>query len=125
MRPNTTSPWRPTLLAVLCLAAMTTPGCEGCNTKGPPPPDLGYVQARVIETAGEGITGPLAGSVVGDVLMENERIRVVLQKPGRALALNPYGGNIIDADVIRDSGFEGDRFGEVGLFVNSTITMAR
>ena len=115
---------RPALLALLGLITMTSSGCGGCGTKGPPPPDLGYAHARVIDSTSDAIAGPLAGAIAGDVLMENEHIRVVLQKPGRALALNPYGGNIIDADVIRDSGFEGDRFGEVGLFVNSTITMA-
>jgi len=84
----------------------------------------GYVAARVLEDSDDGISGPLAGAVTGDVLMENDLIRVVLQQPGRALALNPYGGNIIDADVVRDDGVERDRFGEVGLFVNSTITCA-
>ena len=84
----------------------------------------GFVAARVLEEGDEAIGGPLAGAVTGDVLMENDRIRVILQKPGRALALNPYGGNIIDADVVRDDGVEHDRFGEAGLFVNSTITCA-
>ena len=86
--------------------------------------DDGFVTARVLQEDDEAIGGPLAGSVTGDVLMENDRIRVVLQKPGRALALNPYGGNIIDADVVRDDGVDRDRFGEAGLFVNSTITCA-
>jgi len=86
--------------------------------------DDGFVAVTVLEDADDAIGGPLAGAIGGDVLMENDRIRVVLQKPGRALALNPHGGNIIDADVVRDGGIGRDRFGEAGLFVNSTITCA-
>ncbi len=84
----------------------------------------GTVSAAVLETLDDAIGGPLAGAVVGDVLVANDRIRVVLQKPGRALALNPYGGNIVDADVVRDDGVDRDRWGEAGLFMNSTITCA-
>ena len=103
----------------------------GCPEEEEPPGDdddttgaPGTVSARVLASSDEGIGGPLAGAVPGDVLMENEQIRVVLQQPGRALALNPYGGNIIDADVVRADGVGHDRFGEAGLFVNSTITCA-
>ena len=84
----------------------------------------GVVSAAVIESLDEAIGGPLSGAVVGDVILANDRIRVALQKPGRALALNPYGGNIIDADVVRDDGVDRDRWGEAGLFMNSTITCA-
>ncbi len=105
-------------------------GCDGCGGDDPPLPDddddaaPGYVSARVLEDGDPAIGGPLAGAITGDVMMENERVRVVLQQPGRALALNPYGGNIVDADVVRADGIGRDRFGEAGLFINSTITCA-
>jgi hypothetical protein len=115
------------LLALLLIA----PACDGDDddddTTGSPDDDdaaVGDVSAIELESLDDAIGGPLAGAVVGDVLMANDRIHVVLQKPGRALALNPYGGNIIDADVIRDDGVDRDRFGEAGLFINSTITCA-
>ena len=84
----------------------------------------GTVSASLIESLDDAIGGPLAGAVIGDVILANDRIHVVLQQPGRALALNPYGGNIIDADVVRDDGVDRDRFGEAGLFINSTATCA-
>ena len=68
--------------------------------------------------------GPLARAIAGDVALQNEQIRVVLQKPGRSPALNPYGGNIIDAGHVTAEGVSGDRFGEVGLFLNSAFTCA-
>jgi len=50
---------------------------------------------------------------------------MVLQEPGRSLAINPYGGNVIDADIVRAEGEPGqDRFGEVGLFLNAAFTLA-
>jgi hypothetical protein len=112
------------LAAVLCLA-----GCDGCDDDPRPPLDddddaPGYTSARILGDGDPAIGGPLAGAIAGDVLLENERVRAVLQKPGRALALNPYGGNIIDADVVRVDGIGRDSFGEAGLFINSTITCA-
>ena len=112
-------PLTPAPLALLALSGLR---CDGCGDKGETGAP-GQVSATVLTDADEGIGGPLAGERAGDVLLQNDRIRVVLQKPGRALALNPYGGNIIDADVVRE-GDGRDRFGEVGLFINTTITCA-
>jgi len=81
--------------------------------------------AVVLESTDDGIGGPLAWARPGDVLLSNEHIRLVVQQPGRSLAINPYGGNVIDADVIRPDGEPGeDRFGEVGLFLNAAYTIA-
>jgi hypothetical protein len=99
-----------------------------CGCPGDDPPVLSpipaFVSAHTLKDGEAGIGGPLSQGLPGDVLMENGRIRVVLQQPGRALALNPYGGTILDADVVRGDGLDRDRFGEVGLFVNSAFAIA-
>ena len=119
------------LLLMLLALLLSAPACDdetGDDDTTPSGDDddaaPGHVNASVLDSLDDAIGGPLRGAVVGDVLVENDRIRIVLQQPGRALALNPYGGNIIDADVVRDDGLDHDRWGEVGLFINSTITCA-
>ncbi len=111
------------LIPVLAIPILTLLGCPG----GDPPllsPIPAFVSASLVGDGDRPIEGPLAQALPGDVLVENGLIRVVLQQPGRALALNPYGGTILDADVVRGDGLHRDRFGEVGLFVNSTIAQA-
>lgn len=51
--------------------------------------------------AQERIDGPAAQGLPGDLFLRNDKIRVVLQQPGRAMALLPGGGTIVDADVVR------------------------
>lgn len=71
-------------------------------------------KARAIESEADLIGGPYAQGRVGDTLLENERIRVVIQAPGRVLSAAPWGGNIIDADVQRPAGTPGrDSFGKL------------
>ena len=101
----------------------------GCHCKGDDPADIVMIDstasASVMDTTADGIGGPLAWARPGDVVLANEHIRLVLQQPGRSLAINPYGGNVIDADIIRPEGQPGeDRFGEVGLFLNAAYTIA-
>jgi hypothetical protein len=99
------------------------PACDGCDKddtddSGP----VGYAAVWEIEQAGQAHLGPLAQAVPGDIVLENELVRVTLQQPGRALQLNPFGGNIIDAGVIEEDGSAWDRFGEAGLFINAAYT---
>lgn len=70
--------------------------------------------AAVVDDASQLIGGGAAHGRVGDFLLQNDRIRVVIQQPGRWIAPIPYGGNIIDADVKRD-GAGRDEFGKMGL----------
>ncbi len=105
--------------------ALLLPACKGCDgedsadTAAP-----GFASVRILEEAGQAHLGPLVQAVPGDIVMENDRVRVTLQKPGRAIQLNPYGGNIIDAGVIEADGSAWDRFGEAGLFLNAAYTCA-
>lgn len=51
------------------------------------------------------IGGPLARCKVGDYLLSNGKIRVVVQDVGRnLLAVGQFGGQIIDADLVRTGG---------------------
>ncbi len=77
----------------------------------------GTARARKIEFAGQLLAGPNAVGKVGDYLLENEKIRVVVQAGGRAFGPLPYGGTIIDADLA-GPGPGNDQFGEVGLLYN-------
>ncbi|MBI5480068.1 MAG: CehA/McbA family metallohydrolase [Deltaproteobacteria bacterium] len=76
--------------------------------------------------AQELIGGSAAQGKVGDYFLRNDRIRVVISQPEREIAPQPYGGNIIDADLLRtaddpyaqhpDSARPGnDRLGEMGV----------
>ncbi|MEW5740405.1 MAG: CehA/McbA family metallohydrolase [Myxococcota bacterium] len=60
--------------------------------------------ATQITEADQLVGGNWAQGVVGDYLLENDRIRVVIQAPGRTISPTPYGGTIIDADLTRASG---------------------
>jgi hypothetical protein len=72
-------------------------------------------RAKVIESAAELIGGGYAQGRLGDVLLENDRARFVIQQPTRAIAPIPYGGTLIDADVRRPSGPGRDEYGKLGL----------
>lgn len=125
-------------LALAPLLALFLSGGGGCNSEPPAPdttplttdPLLPYLPAlppaggpRLVRAgrltpdnfAKEHITGPAAQGRVGDFFMANDRIRVVIQQPGRAIAPVPYGGNVIDLDFVDNP--VGDQFGELGLLL--------
>jgi hypothetical protein len=68
------------------------------------------------ETPDQLIGGESAEGRPGDVVLENDRIRVVLSQPGRHFGMVPFGGWIVDADLKRPAGEAGrDQFGRLGL----------
>jgi hypothetical protein len=72
--------------------------------------------AKTIDDASQLIGGNYAQGRVGDLLLENDRVRVVIQQPSRSIAPIPFGGTIIDADLKRSTGEAGrDEFGKMGL----------
>jgi hypothetical protein len=75
----------------------------------------GAVRGKQISSTSELIGGPNAQGRVGDFLLENERVRVVIQGDGRLFGPLPYGGTILDADLDRSGD---DQFGEIGLLYN-------
>jgi hypothetical protein len=77
----------------------------------------GTVQLRQITSATELIAGPNAHGRVGDYLFENEKIRVIVRGDGRVFGPQPWGGTILDADLVRP-GPGRDQFGALGLLYN-------
>ncbi|MEW5741446.1 MAG: CehA/McbA family metallohydrolase [Myxococcota bacterium] len=75
----------------------------------------GQARGRRITTTAELLAGPNAQGRVGDFLLENEKIRVVIQGEGRLFGPLPYGGTILDAALV---GGGDDQFGELGLLYN-------
>ena len=56
-------------------------------------------------TEGDLLSGPLARGVPGDYVLENEHLRVIIQKPGRLWpSVGTYGGNIIDVSAKDETG---------------------
>ena len=113
-RSSTLARWLPIALLPACKA------CDKDDTGDTTPP--GFASVWVLEQAGQAHTGPLAEAVPGDIVLENDLVRVTLQQPGHFIQLNPYGGNVIDAGVLDDAGQAWDRFGEAGLFLNAAYT---
>jgi hypothetical protein len=69
-------------------------------------------------SAADGLKGPTAFGKAGDYLLQNDQVRVVIQGPGRLFGPLPYGGTILDADLVRADGGSNDQFGELGLLYN-------
>jgi len=75
--------------------------------------------ARVITETADLMQGDSATGRVGDYLIQNELIRVIVQGPDRHIQPNPFGGAIIDADIVRGGGeASSDQFGKVAPFYN-------
>jgi hypothetical protein len=73
-------------------------------------------QAKVIDSASQLIGGQQATGRIGDLLLQNDRIRVVISQPGRDFGRVPFGGGIVDADLRRSGTDPGrDQFGRMGL----------
>jgi hypothetical protein len=82
----------------------------------PPAP---FASAKVVSSGADLVGGELARGVMGDFLLENDKIRVIVQKPGRVMfGIGIYGGNIIDADLRRSCGDERDNFEEIAALIN-------
>ena len=89
--------------AILALAAGVTTSCDGD----------GAVIAKKIDARADLIGGPGALGEVGDYLLANEKIRVIVQDEDYSRGFGIYGGSLIDADLVRPRGF-GDSSGGLG-----------
>ena len=72
-------------------------GLFGCQDTDP------KASARRIATRTELIGGPSALGEVGDFIIENNRIRIVVQDKGFSRGFGIYGGGLIDVDRVRGS----------------------
>lgn len=84
-----------------------------------PEPDA-TASARAASSEADLLDGPLARGVIGDFVLENEHVRVIVQRPGRRwLGIGTYGGNIIDVSAKKaDGSFYPDHMEEFVLGVN-------
>ncbi|MBI5510483.1 MAG: CehA/McbA family metallohydrolase [Deltaproteobacteria bacterium] len=74
---------------------------------GVPTPNAGILTEENVDAIVP--KGETAGGRVGDYFLKNAAATFIIQRPGRELALGPYGGTVIDAAL---TGAE-DRFGEL------------
>lgn len=72
--------------------------------------------AAFITSAEQLIGGENAQGRTGDVLLQNDKVRVIIEQPGRSVGPLLSGGGIIDADLQRGGGEGRDSFGRMGLF---------
>jgi hypothetical protein len=63
------------------------------------------------------------GARKGDFIIRNDKIRVVIQNSSRQISPAPYGGNIIDGDIIRKDGKWEDIIGEISPFIGLSYTI--
>ncbi|HKY64197.1 MAG TPA: hypothetical protein VJR29_12350 [bacterium] len=97
------------------------PGVFGPNVSGTPDSFRG---AGIVNDEKFLIGGPLAQGQNGDVLLQNDKIRVILQKPTRNTGVGLFGGNILDADRFRPEAEPGqDQFGTIFPLVNLSWTV--
>jgi len=91
---------RPSLLLAALLAGAALLGPAGCGHDDDPL-EIGELSARRATQWSELIGGPDAYGMPGDFLLENDKIRLVIQEatPGRGIGI--YGGGILDADRVR------------------------
>ncbi|MDB4966108.1 MAG: hypothetical protein JWN44_1797 [Myxococcales bacterium] len=63
----------------------------------------------------EHVGGPASQGLAGDFYLRNDVVRAVVQAPGRAMGPCPWGGNVIDLDLVANPA--GDQLGEISPFL--------
>lgn len=84
----------------------------------------GSAAAAQISDVGDCVGGPLSRCAVGDFLLSNDEIRVVIQDVQRNYlgGIGQFGGQIIDADLVRTVGADRDNFEEWAVSLNIEST---
>jgi hypothetical protein len=86
---------------------------DAADAPGDTGPYVDGAHAFVSTSADQLIGGVQAAGVVGDIVIQNARVRFVVRNQARSL-FSPYGGALVDADVVRPAGEIGhDKFLEV------------
>ena len=103
-------PRRGRALAVLAFACGLLPvaGCQDASDK--------RARATRISTQTQLIGGPKALGEIGDYLLENDQIRVIIHGPGTNRASTLFPGSILDVDLARAGGRDSagnDQMGEI------------
>ena len=89
------------------------------------PEVIAPAEARRVSDPADLIGGPMAFGRVGDFLLQNGDIRVLIRDVGREFSfVLTYGGNIIDADLRREPGEAGrDQWGAMTPMINIASTV--
>lgn len=123
------------ILALLLLAALACGSDDDSAVDGTPTPThtsavptatpVPQAIARRIDDPADLIGGALAIGRLGDYLIANDRVRAIVRAPGREMSLALlYGGNIVDADIVRAPGEPGrDNFGGMLPNINLSLTV--
>lgn len=74
----------------------------------------GRLVAKRIDARQELIGGPRALGELGDFLLENDRVRLIIQDAGFSRGFGVFGGSLIDADLVRTSTGAGNSQGGTG-----------
>jgi hypothetical protein len=91
----------------------------------PLPGAAGRASVRVAAGPDDLLTGPSAQGRAGDWVLENERVRFVIERAARVIGPCPWGGNVIDSAARRPDGtFTEDVLGEGCLFLSVGQTFA-
>lgn len=112
-------------LILICAGAAVLAACDSSSKVdgAPTPPgiDAACPSARLVLGEADMVPGPLARAQLNDLVLENDRLRAIIQKPGRNwFSIAQFGGNIIDA-VPKDSRGRlaaEDQFEELALGTN-------
>ncbi len=74
--------------------------------------------AFTIQDSSDLIGGPMATGRVGDILLENDTVRLIIEQPGKTPWVGNFGGGIVDADLVRPGKAGQDNFGFMHPLVN-------
>ncbi len=78
------------------------------------PPSAPTSRAFRIEQRAQLIGGPRALGEVGDWMLENGKVRFIIQDAGFSRGFGVFGGALLDADLVREASGRGDSEGGVG-----------
>ena len=100
----------------LGLVVLASPFFGSCDSSS----DGGRARAFVVDSRTQLIGGPTALGDIGDYMLENDRVRVVIQDKTFNRGAGVFGGSLIDADLVRPTnsgtvlgGSGNDSFGEL------------
>ena len=125
------------LLSILFLVGLGLSACKSENSdpKQPPEPEkpdlhialkAGEVRAGQIEDERALIGGVTARGRSGDYKIYNNKVRFIIAGIGRGTGYNPFGGVVVDADLVRVKGEPGrSNYGEVIVGIDLNIMRAQ
>ena len=108
----------------LGLLSMALTGLLGCQASDKP-----FAEASIIESLDQAIGGPTANAQVGDFLLRNDKMRVVIEQGQVSFHPTDVGGSIIDMDIERHErefrhGNGLDQLGQISPMANLSIAQA-